>query len=211
MKNGKIILIASQVLKLIEAVLIFIIGLTLIINGSIDDTIGDIVGVVLIFVCVATLITDVITTKSAFTSAASVNAGLLALGIVCIWVGIPLALFLALYLVVLGGYLVIEAILTFIFKRGVLRGVVYLVVAAILMTFGLLYIYNEGFREVLTIIIGVILLFVGVLLVVEAIIDLIHGLKLVNELENEADKEEVKEEQPEENHNDEVADAVMEK
>ena len=176
-KNDKIVLMTNQVFKLVEAVLVFVIGLTLIISGSIDDTIGNIVGVVLILICAASLITDIIVSHAALTPAATVNAGLLALGILCLWMGIPLASFFALYLVVLGAYLVLEGVLTLIFKRGVVRSVAYFLFGAVLLTFGLLYIYNAGFRNVLTIIIGAILLVIGLLLILEAVLDTLHGLK----------------------------------
>ncbi len=201
--QAKVLLITAQLLKLFEAVLVFIIGLALIINHSFDRTISIIVGIVLLLTGFATLVADLINEKKALTTSASVNAGTIALGVLCFISYIPVEEYLALLLIVLGSYAVLEAILTLIFKRGALKAVIYLVIGALLLVAGILFLTNPDVKEVLCIIIGVLLLLVGLLLILETVLELIKGLKLVSTI----DKKLVEEEQdPEE----EVKEAVME-
>ncbi len=181
-KNAKLILLTAQVLKIVEAILIFVVGLTLLINRSFDKTISIILGIVLLLTGFATLISDLITEKSALTASASVNAGTIALGILCFVSIIPLESYLALLLIVLGSYIVLEAILTLIFKRGVVKAIIYLVIGGALLVLGILFLTNETAREVLCIIIGVILMLSALLLCLDAFLDLVHGLKAIDEV-----------------------------
>ena len=190
--NAKILVISSQVLKLIEAVLVFVIGLTLIINQNLDHTVSIILGVVLLLIGFAALVTDVLTTKQALTASGSVNVGTISLGLLCLITDIPLVEYLSLFLIVLGGYVVIEALLTLIYKRGVIKAIVLLVVGAVFITLGLLFLLNNDVRTVLFIIIGVFLLICGLLLILDAVLSLLSGLKNLNSTaeEKEVDPEE---------------------
>ena len=188
-KNAKLILLTAQVLKIVEAILIFVVGLTLLINRSFDKTISIILGIVLLLTGFATLISDLITEKSALTASASVNAGTIALGILCFVSVIPLESYLALLLIVLGSYIVLEAILTLIFKRGVVKAIIYLVIGGALLVLGILFLTNETAREVLCIIIGVILMLSALLLCLDAFLDLVHGLKAIDEVAKKVEEQ----------------------
>ena len=188
-KNAKLILLTAQVLKIVEAILIFVVGLTLLINRSFDKTISIILGIVLLLTGFATLISDLITEKSALTASASVNAGTIALGILCFVSIIPLESYLALLLIVLGSYIVLEAILTLIFKRGVVKAIIYLVIGGALLVLGILFLTNETAREVLCIIIGVILMLSALLLCLDAFLDLVHGLKAIDEVAKKVEEQ----------------------
>ena len=188
-KNLKLILLTAQVLKIVEAILIFVVGLTLLINRSFDKTISIILGIVLLLTGFATLISDLITEKSALTASASVNAGTIALGILCFVSVIPLESYLALLLIVLGSYIVLEAILTLIFKRGVVKAIIYLVIGGALLVLGILFLTNETAREVLCIIIGVILMLSALLLCLDAFLDLVHGLKAIDEVAKKVEEQ----------------------
>lgn len=188
-KNAKLILLTAQVLKIVEAILIFVVGLTLLINRSFDKTISIILGIVLLLTGFATLISDLITEKSALTASASVNAGTIALGILCFVSIIPLESYLALLLIVLGSYIVLEAILTLIFKRGVVKAIIYLVIGGALLVLGILFLTNATAREVLCIIIGVILMLSALLLCLDAFLDLVHGLKAIDEVAKKVEEQ----------------------
>ena len=188
-KNAKLILLTAQVLKIVEAILIFVVGLTLLINRSFDKTISIILGIVLLLTGFATLISDLITEKSALTASASVNAGTIALGILCFVSVIPLEAYLALLLIVLGSYIVLEAILTLIFKRGVVKAIIYLVIGGALLVLGILFLTNATAREVLCIIIGVILMLSALLLCLDAFLDLVHGLKAIDEVAKKVEEQ----------------------
>ena len=188
-KNAKLILLTAQVLKIVEAILIFVVGLTLLINRSFDKTISIILGIVLLLTGFATLISDLITEKSALTASASVNAGTIALGILCFVSVIPLESYLALLLIVLGSYIVLEAILTLIFKRGVVKAIIYLVIGGALLVLGILFLTNATAREVLCIIIGVILMLSALLLCLDAFLDLVHGLKAIDEVAKKVEEQ----------------------
>ena len=188
-KNAKLILLTAQVLKIVEAILIFVVGLTLLINRSFDKTISIILGIVLLLTGFATLISDLITEKSPLTASASVNAGTIALGILCFVSVIPLESYLALLLIVLGSYIVLEAILTLIFKRGVVKAIIYLVIGGALLVLGILFLTNATAREVLCIIIGVILMLSALLLCLDAFLDLVHGLKAIDEVAKKVEEQ----------------------
>lgn len=183
-KGAKLILITAQVLKLIEAVLVFIIGLSLIINKNFDEVVSTILGVILILVGVATLVTEIIKEKSAVTAAASVNAGTIALGITCLITNVPLAQFLAIFLIVIGGYLVLEFILLLV-KKEFVKAIIYLLVGAALVVFGVLFLVNYDVQTVIFVIVGVVLMIVAVLLVIEAVLDLFKGLKFVDDVDKQ--------------------------
>ncbi|MCR5350761.1 MAG: hypothetical protein K6E20_07215 [Acholeplasmatales bacterium] len=182
----------SIVIGIIEAIILFVFGILIVsLKNSPNNVFNILVGVVLIIVSLITIVTDIYKNKSLMTENAAVNIAMISIAVLAFWdKSIPVERYIAYFVITFGGYLIVEMLLSLIFKRGVVGPIISGVVGLGFICIGISFLTNDKVRDVIYIIAGIILIIVAILIFMENLLVLVlynkstKEVKVVNEKAN---------------------------
>ena len=166
----------QKLTNVIEGVVMVILGILIAIFGGVDVVdvylaiIALVAGVLLAAICIARLVKNsTLVSNELIYSAALIGLGIALLtDFVTVGALVPVILVL---IISAGAALVLLGIYS-LAKKATTLGLVQLIVGAIAITLGLLYIFVDGFAQAFWIIVGIIVALLGILLVTSQFVDL---------------------------------------
>jgi len=174
MKN-KLLKVTSVLLGIIEGVVLLIFGILIAtLNKSPNDTFNVLVGIILIIVCAITLVMDIVKNKTVMTESTAVNIAMISLAVIAFWdKAIPVEHYLAYFVIALGAYMIIEMVLSLIFKRKAIPAIISGLFGIGLVVVGVLFLTNDTTRHVVYIIVGILLIITAILILLKNVLALV--------------------------------------
>ena len=175
MENKKSLQLATILLGIVEAVILFIFGILICsFKESPNSTFNILVGTTLIIVAIVTFVVDIFKNKSVMNESAATNIGMVAIAIVALKDrDINIERFLAYFVITLGFYLVVEMVLDMIFRKEFAASIASGVIGLCFIGTGILFITNDTAQKVIYVIVGVILIILAILMLIKNILLLV--------------------------------------
>jgi len=159
----------SNLIKIIEAVVLLIVGILLCCALSINQLINYTLGTVLILGGAIILVSTLLDTKSFLNKGGVMAGALIALGILCFNQGlIPFEQLIIMFLIVIGAILLVDGVLGFVpnFKKSPVTNTIELVIGAVSFTLGMVFWFVSEATRYATLTIGIVFILLAILLVV---------------------------------------------
>lgn len=188
--NQKVANYLSILIGIAEALILFIFGILIVsLKNSPNNVFNIVVGVVLVIISLITILADIIKNKTVMTENAATTIAMISLAVLAFWdKAIPVERYIAYFVITLGAYLMIEMVLSLIFKRGIVGPIISGAIGFGFAVIGVLFLTNNNVRDVIYVIAGIVLIIVSILIFVKNLLALIIYNK-VNKIEKEEKKD----------------------
>lgn len=159
----------AKQMMLIEAIVFLVLGILFCCSVAVDQMLGTVLGIALLVCGLLLLITSWVQHKIAVSAEGITSSLLIALGIICFIQPPQLNKIIAMFLIVLGGILLVDGVLGLAVKnlhRKTASAAIEAIVGAGSLTLGLcLYLIND-FQRYAGVVLGVIFILLGILFLI---------------------------------------------
>lgn len=175
MNKKKAVDYISLLVGIVESIVLFIFGILIVsLKNSPNNVFNIVVGIVLIIVSIITLVADIVKEKTVMTENTATSIAMVSIAVLAFYdKAIPVERYIAYFIITFGGYLIIELILSLIFKRNTTKAVIAGVAGLGMIALGISFLTNDKVRDVIYIISGVILIIVSIALFAENLLALL--------------------------------------
>lgn len=157
-------------MMLVEAIVFIVVGILFCCSLSVDNIISYFLGTVLLLGGLITFGAALIERKTVMCSEGLSAAAMMTVGILCFIESLPFVDLLAMFLIVMGAFMLFDGLLGLALKKKAVPMIVELVLGAIIFTLGMCLWFIGDFRQYTEIVVGVIFIVIGVLLLTASLI-----------------------------------------